>query len=398
MRRGEYPTSYRDEDLGTAVSHRALSLCQGAAQAAWTGPDPYDGLWWRWPAPLTSGRRRRQLIMQAHVRSPVDIRRVYRRTHPRLAKTLALFASASMRLVVLGHEGALPLANRALLALDQDRRAGPDAWGYPFDVQTRWSFYPKSEPSIVPTAFAVMALLEAAQLINRREFEDRARRGARWVVDSLWLEKEGFFAYHPYSTTNIHNANMLGARLAWEALGNDVRRLVLRAVDRTVAGQRPDGSWPYGEGEAGISWADSFHTGYVLISLLRLRVLDSAIDDAIARGARFYERFFGPRGESRLWSNRLYPEDGHSAGTGLTALAALVHHDQISPDLLQRVAQRVLTHGFHGGHAIFRRYRGGLRSYVYYPRWCDGHVALGLSDTAMAVSGRESAVGAAELD
>ena len=35
----------------------------------------------------------------------------------------------------------------------------------------------------------------------------------------------------------------------------------------TVARQRPDGSWPYGE-ERHLNWVDGFHTGYVLDCLL----------------------------------------------------------------------------------------------------------------------------------
>jgi hypothetical protein len=325
--------------------------------------------------------------MQVHARSPVDIRRVYRRTHPLLAKTPALFASASLRLGALGHRTAPALARDALAALNEDHRAGSDVWGYPFDVQTRWSFYPASEPSIVPTAFAVIALLEGEETLGRHDLGLRARRAARWVLDRLWVQERGFFAYHPYSNTNIHNANMLGARLVWEALGADARDAVSRAVEHTLAQQRSDGSWAYGEADSGATWADSFHTGYVLISLTGLRSIDPAVDAAIARGARFYERFFGSHGESRLWSDRAYPEDGHSAGTGLTALSALHRLGHTSPELLHRVANRVLTHGIRGQHAVFRRYRSGLRSAVHYPRWCDGHVALGLSDAAMSIAG-----------
>ena len=38
----------------------------------------------------------------------------------------------------------------------------PVAWGYPFDVQTRWSFYPAGSPNVVVTSFAVQGLLEGA--------------------------------------------------------------------------------------------------------------------------------------------------------------------------------------------------------------------------------------------
>jgi hypothetical protein len=209
------------------------------------------------------------------------------------------------------------------------------------------------------------------------------------VLDTLWVEQEGFFAYHPHSRANIHNANVLGAWLVWAALGEEAREQVLRSVERTVADQRPDGSWPYGEAGKNVGWADSFHSGYVIVCLDRLRDLDPRIAEAVERGAEFYRRFFGPAGEAQLWADRRYPEDAHSAGTGLTTLAVLLRRDLAGQDLLERVARRVLESGIRGGHAVFRRYRWGLRTFVHYQRWCDAHLALGLADAATALSGRE---------
>jgi hypothetical protein len=369
----------------------SLALTERAAAANWRGPDPYDGLWWGWPQILVQGRRRRQVVSQLHARSPVDIRRLYRRSHPLIPKALALFGSTGLRVNTLtGSERARQLALNALDLLAADQRAGSSAWGYHWDVQTRWSFYPAGSPSIVNVSFAVAALLEAERDAGRADLGDRARAAARWVIDNLWIEPEGFFAYHPHSRTNIHNANLLGAWLVWAALGDEpvVRERALRAVERSVADQRPDGSWPYGESETNLGWADSFHSGYVIICLDRLRSLDPGIDDAVARGARFYERFFGPSGEARLWTERKYPEDGHSAGTGLSALAVLLRRGHVDSELLDRVARRLMRSGMRNGHVIFRRYGFGFRSLVRYMRWCDGHAALGLADAALAMSHR----------
>jgi hypothetical protein len=162
---------------------------------------------------------------------------------------------------------------------------------------------------------------------------------------------------------------------------------VLRAIDRTLADQRPDGSWPYGEGGGNVGWADSFHSGYVLFCLERMRAVHPGIDAALVRGARFFERFFGSRGEAQLYAHRQYPEDAHSAGTGLTTLAVLARRELVSRDLIDLVATRLLTAGLQGGHAVFRRYRWGLRTFVSYQRWCDAHVALGLVDAALLLSG-----------
>jgi hypothetical protein len=60
----------------------------------------------------------------------------------------------------------------------------------------------------------------------------------------------------------------------------------------------------------------------------------------------------------------------------------------IEPEFVNRVGDRLLDAGIRDGHAVFRRYRWGLRTFVHYLRWCDAHVALGLADAADALAGR----------
>ena len=275
-----------------------------------------------------------------------------------------------------------------------DTAAGPRAWGYPWDVQTRWSFYPAGSPNVVVTAFAAAGLLDVAPAgRSSRRTPARAEQAAEWAFDELWVEPEGYFGYHPGRPVNIHNANLLGAWLVDRALGPDAeaRGRVARAVERTLAAQRSDGSWPYGEGR-GLEWADSFHSGYVLMLLDALRAVDPSVKDALARGARHYRGFFDAAGSARLWRHRKFPEDAHSAGTGLTTLAALVRRDLVERDLLERVAARTLSTGLRDGHAIHQRYRWGPTR-VTYVRWCDSHVALGLADAAFAFGGGPPARG-----
>jgi hypothetical protein len=374
----------------SAIVRRAIELVESAATAGWRGSDPYDGLWWGWPRMLTGGRRRRQAIAQLHARSPVDVRRLYRRERPLIPKALAVFAAASLRLRTLtGDERFAELARDALDRLDADRRAGDAAWGYHWDVQTRWSFYAGGSPNVVVTAFAARALGEGADALAEPRLRERAVKAARWTLDELYLPHDGHFAYHRGSDALIHNASLLGARVVHELIpGPAARERVARAVGRTLAAQRPDGSWPYGEG---IAFTDSFHTGFVLDCLCTLRDVDPAVDDAIARGAAYYaERFFGSDGSASLWPSRRYPLDAHSAGTGLTSLSVLVRHGHADGDLLRRVAERTARDMVRRGHAVFRRYRWG-RTTVRYVRWCDAHVALGLADAAATLTGSPAA-------
>src|SRR5919201_3416166 len=195
------------EAIASRCVAAAIALTEEAARAGFRGPDPFDALYARWPSALVGGRRRRQAIIQLHARSPAVLPRFYRRRHPQIAKALGVFGSVGIRAHRLtGDPRPRELGRQALELLDADRAAGPRAWGYPWDMQTRWSFYPAGTPNVVATAFAAGALLEAGG-----DYAQRARDAAAWALEELWVEPEGYFAYHPGRPTNIHNANLLGA-------------------------------------------------------------------------------------------------------------------------------------------------------------------------------------------
>jgi hypothetical protein len=363
------------------LASASLELLETAAAHDWRGSDPYDALGRRWPAALRSGRRRRQALIQLHARAPIDIRRARRGRPQRITKALGVFGSAAARLLQISDDPRIPgLCAEVLAAVDGDRASGTPAWGYPWDVQTRWSFYPADSPNVVVTTFAAEGLADGAAALGEPRLLERARDAARWVRDELYTGD--FFAYHEHSRALIHNANMLGARLVHRLLEDDAAARA--AVERTLEAQQPDGSWPYGD-DGNLGFVDSFHTGYVLDSLLAVRDVHERIDAALRAGSRYYaESFFRADGAAALWPHRRYPEDGHSAGTGLTTLAHLAEHGYVDRELVDRVAGRVLDRGIRRGHAVHRRGRLGATT-VRYIRWCDAHVALGLADAALAL-------------
>ncbi len=365
-----------------AAAQRLIEL---GAETRWRGPDPYDGLFTDWPAPLVDGRRRRQAIIQLHARSPVDIRRLHRRHHSLVPKAPALLGQAASRLVAAYPDAHLSgLARDALETLCADTTCGEDGWGYPWDTQTRWSYYPAGSPNVVVTAFAANALAEAAITFDEPQWRQRAERAAGWVARELFLVSEGYFAYHGHSDRLVHNANLLGAalvhELAPEAPG--AAEAVRIATARTLDRQRPDGTWPYGE-TTGLEWVDGFHTGYVLDSLCRLEGVDPRIPTAIERGARVYvSDFFDDEGRARLWRSKRYPEDSHSAGTGMTVLSRLAARGVVPDEAVGRVARYTIARLLDSnGHAVFRRQQWGATR-VCYLRWCDAPVALGLASAA----------------
>ena len=376
--------------LPEQLSGVAQRLIELAAQARWRGPDPYDGLFVDWPAWLVAGRKRRQAIIQLHARSPVDVRRLYRRHHSLVPKAPALLGQAAARLVAAGgNEHLRDLARDALGTLCADESCGKEGWGYPWDTQTRWSYYPGSSPNVVATAFSANALAEAADTLGEPSWRERAERAALWVAEELFLSDEGYFAYHGHSDRLVHNANLLGAALVHEqaSAAPGAAEAIRVATARTLDAQLPDGTWPYGEA-AGLEWVDGFHTGYVLDSLCRLEGVDPRIPEAIERGAKVYlSDFFDEQGRARLWRGRRYPEDSHSAGTGMTVLSRLTAGGLVPVEAVERVARSTLARMLRSdGHAVFRRERWGATR-VFYTRWCDAPVALGLASAAALIGG-----------
>jgi hypothetical protein len=372
-------------ELQTRLRGAARRLIELAGETRWRGPDPYDGLFVNWPAPLAGGPRRRQAIIQLHARAPLDIRRLYRRRHSLVPKAPALLGQAASRLVAARDDVHLrELARDALETLCADTTCGEHGWGYPWDIQTRWSYYPGGSPNVVATAFSANALAEAAVTLNEPAWRARAQRAAQWAARELFLPQEGYFAYHGHSDRLIHNANLLGAALVHELAPDSpgASEAVRIATARTLDAQRPDGTWPYGEAP-GLEWVDGFHTGYVLDSLCRLEGVDPRIPSAIEQGARVYmSDFFDAQGRARLWRGKRYPEDSHSAGTGMTVLTRLARRGLVPVEVVSRVAGYALAHMLHGnGHAVFRRQRWGATR-VFYTRWCDAPVALGFASAA----------------
>ena len=157
-----------------------LLLRQAARARTGTGPTPTTGYSFRWPGWLTAGRRRRQAIVQAHARAPINIRRLYRRADPQIAKALGVFGSVGMRLAQAGDPTPTRLrpASRSRSSMPT---APPATWRgrYPFDVQTRWSFYAAGSPNVVVTSFGCQGLLDGAAGADQAHFRDRRRCGRR---------------------------------------------------------------------------------------------------------------------------------------------------------------------------------------------------------------------------
>ena len=264
---------------------------------------------------------------------------------------------------------------------------GGGSYGYEFDVQTRWAFYPAGTPNLIATVFVARGMGTAAVVLPDGDLLSAFRDSAHFLKERLFVYAANpFFRYTPATDRLVHNANLLGAGLvAMDAALNGVPANAddcVQAALVSVAAQREDGSWPYGAGSS-LTWADNFHTAYNLDGLLQvwLATGDARVKRALDRGVEHWARdFFGPRGEPRYYPSRGYPYDVHSAGTAVDVAARLATWGYETGDLARRVD--TWTRGNlvdpQTGRTYYQKHRWWTDK-RHFVRWGDAHWALGRS-------------------
>ena len=330
--------------VATPSAHRLEGTFAYAVRNRWSGFDPYDALLSPVAGlqPLRDSRPFRLAFTQVGKRSPVNLRRLLGIPRTTNSKSFALFLSAASR-APSGTEAhrQIPSLVAMLRGAAVERWPGT-GWGYPFPWQGRSFYLPAGTPTVVVTAFAGEAFLDAHAATGDDRFLSAALDACRFVLEALnrTEDETGIcLSYSPLDRTAVYNASLLGARLLalteQRAGRPDLIERARPLVTYALARQRPDGSWPYGEaGHQG--WTDSFHTGFVLgaLDVYRRATGDSATAAAVERGARFYAgRLFGPSGEPYYYPDRRYPYDIHSAAQGVLTFLQL---RDLFPDFAER--------------------------------------------------------------
>lgn len=355
----------------------ASALAERLDHSGWHGADPYDGLASPFARCIPEGMPQlRQAFLQCVRRSPIDLRPILRIGHHRMAAATGLAATASAR---LASDPQWRARRDRLARMTVERQMGEGRlrglWGYEFDVQTRWGSYGATDPNIVATSFAADGCIDAMAL------DDERTTWLAWgLLGSLW--RDDHFVYSPGSSTLIHNANLLGARLAARlaasrALDGRLREQLHRAVRSAVATalryQRDDGSWPYGEGRA-LGWVDGYHTAYILLSLdaiCSLGAVDDSARRALERGAGFYfnRMFHGPR-PRHYAGHRVEPSDSNNVATGLRAAVWGAEKGYVPPTFPAQVFTFLMTR-FWDPEQYFRASASRLRpaARLNCPRW-----------------------------
>lgn len=386
-----------DRDLEAAYT-RLYSWCR---KQNFAGYDPFDGLNSRLfqATPLRTSRAARLLWTQFFKRSPINFRSLVQIAHERNSKGIALFALAALaRFRTVNTKEAEVEALELLddlLSMSLKGFKGA-AWGYNFDWQGRAFYAPRGTPTIVPTAFAVRALVEASDCLDNREYLQFARTACDFILNDLNRSEETAdevcFSYSPLDRTRVFNASLLAGEVL-ATVGSRVGdpglcEWGMRAARYVIRRQRNDGSWAYG-GDGYQGWADNFHTAFILTSLSR--IIDSCasgrdeLEPALRRGYEFWsDRFFLTDGWPKYFPDRLYPADSHSAGAALIALVEL--RGKIPGVLLtaEKIADWTVRNLQSSDGYFFYQRKRFYRNRIPYMRWSQAWMANGLAGLAEA--------------
>lgn len=347
------------------------------------GVDPFDALSGsRVPSLARRSARIRQVVIQARKRLPVDVAPMLGVKPFVMAKAAGSMLSAAVR------EGSDQEARLIIDVLHATSgNLGDGAWGYEFDVQTRWAFYPAGSPNLIATVFVARGCGTAGVALGDTDLLDELALSAAFLRRDLMYGGENpYFRYTLTSDRLVHNANLLGAGLVSMdgALRGDhsAVRVGHAATQTTMAAQREDGSWSYGEG-ASLGWSDNFHTAYNLDGLLQvwLATGDAGVRACLDRGVDHWVRdFFGADGEPKYYPHKPYPYDIHSAGTAMDVAARLATWGWDTGDLAERVAQWTERNLLNPrtGDTYYQKHRMWTDR-RHFVRWGDAHWALGMS-------------------
>ena len=321
------------------------------------GHDPYDALNSRLfqATPLKYSRRARLAWTQLVKRCPVNLRSIGLVPAGRNSKGISLFALAALTNYRSSKTNEAEKEARQLLkdllSMRLEGWSGA-AWGYNFDWQSRMFFAPRSAPTIVPTAFAARALIEAAQAFDDETYLKTARSACDFILQDLQRSEETntevCFSYSPGTVNRIYNASLLAAETLAEVAAltgeQELSRWAVRAARYVVNQQHENGSWVYGAAE-NQAWVDNFHTAYLLTSLARVinhcqAAQTTEFNEALQRGYRYWRTgFFLADGWPKYYHDQLYPADAHAAATAIITLLELRGLDREAMDLAQKVAQ-----------------------------------------------------------
>ena len=380
-----------DSDLQQVVN----DLFTWCRKNEFAGYDPFDALNSRvfQATPFRRSWAARLVWTQLVKRSALNLRPAAVIPAQKNSKGIALFALAALARYRRTKTREAEKETRELLEELLRRRikgCSGSAWGYNFDWQNRKFFAPQGTPMIVPTAFAVRAMIEAYQTLRDDRYLQTARSSCEFILRDLRRTVDGAdevcFSYSPLDDTKIFNASLFAGEILASvgALTGEAEfcNIAIRASRYVIRRQGAVGSWTYGA-EGSQQWVDNFHTAYVLVSLQRIM---KAVNDpggdlnlSLRRGYEFWRKsFFLADGWPKYYHDHLYPADTHAAATAIVTLLELHDLDREALPLADKIAGWTITNLRDKQGFFYYQRRRFYIVHTPFMRWTQGWILYAL--------------------
>lgn len=371
----------------TELKMIARKLDQRLQEEHYAGWDPFDALNSRLfnATPLRHVPVARLALTQLFKRSPYNLRKFVGVPKSVNAVTIALAAEVARRESRM--DEAAVLVNQLIDMRVRDDGDGLKAWGYPFPWQAKAFFVARNSPNIIATAYAVRELMNWRNNAAVPDASEAILSAAKLVASRFVMVTEGgrrFIAYVPQSRAMVHNASLWGAYVltAGVAAGGPEPWLQIAedAVNYSLAAQKEDGSWAYGE--AGHhQFIDGFHTGYVLEALHRISRIAPHMDvsAALTKGVAFYlENMFEANGTAKYYSRSAWPIDANPAAQAVITFNELGLSDAgaRSREIMAAAVRNLWLED--QGHFAYQKSKRGMTA-INYPRWTQIWLRVALS-------------------
>lgn len=268
-------------------------------------------------------------------------------------------------------------------------------WGYDFVWPTLSDgVNPRRASTIVPGAFAMMALAWDIVVRGRDRHRDLLLQAARYYAGRHWKDspygaRVGYFAT---SGHNTHNASLLGAlslTLGGVIGRNDAwLRLAARATATSLAAVAENGFIPYNDHRSG-GWTDCFHHLYVVASLTAIGHLNPYVDgmeieQATRRMDAWYRRtFLRDGGVVNYYPGSPWPIDPHNYA--VTAIYEVMLGGEEGCERAKKVLDRMDDicwdeSAGHYHHRVMKRWRDRR----LFMRWGQAWVLAALSSVVFS--------------
>lgn len=375
-----------DEEYLLEVLLAALAYARGRN---YTGYDYFDGMSSRLLRVLPIDNKWVNIAVQEGIkRAPVNVRPYLLVEQRRNFKGTALFCLANQVAFEFTAESLYRDQSLRLAEwLIENRSDGYHGFcgGHRHEMQQLRERRPAETPNVVPTSYAVKALLDVAR--GDESYAETARTAATFLEEDLdYRELDGGarINYQPHFSGDFYtlNGGAVGARFLVDLFDRFEHPTLLERARKLLeyigTKQTAAGGWTYRDPPTASHLSmDNHHNGFIIESYLRYREVtgEQRFSEILESALQFYRtRLFEPSGAPNWDERSAYPKDIHAATQGV-----IVFSKAGDFEFARRIIDWTLATLYAGeGQFYYQRRRFYTKRFTLM-RWCQAWMAYALA-------------------